>query len=46
MLVVDGEQHSDVCHHAQHRATGLAVPGSHRLGRGNSSRPGSSMVPV
>lgn len=33
MLVVGGEQQSDVCHHTQHRATGLAVPGSHRLGK-------------
>lgn len=44
MLVVGGEQQSDVCHHIQHRATGLAVPGSHRLGKGSGSRLGSSMV--
>lgn len=41
MLVVDGEQQSDMCHHAQQRAT---VTGSHKMGRGNDSRPGSSMV--
>lgn len=44
MVVVDGEWQSDVCHHAQHRNTGLAVPGSQRLGRGSGSRPGSSKV--
>lgn len=45
MLVVDGEQQSDVCvSPCQHRATGLAAPGSHKMGRGDGSRPGSSMV--